>query len=291
MAIFGEIYSIPEGSSFERLQEAEGRGLLSNRFRGISSGKDVNGIYGADAVVLNGGYRYDRDYGDRIIYTGESGNVPGSLEIVMNQTLTARNKALLSSYTNNLPVRVIRGSKLESIFAPAAGYRYDGLFQIVDVVDSYTPEGFLIYQFIMEKMHSVILGEDKSHVPIRAPASYERIIRDTKIAVEVKLMYRNMCQFCGIRLSVSPDSYYAEGAHIKPLGKPYDGPDAKSNLLCLCPNHHVQFDRYRISIDPDSLDLVGMSGKLRVAPDHHIEKDYLWYHYDRFMEKQTEFRR
>jgi putative restriction endonuclease len=37
-------------------------------------------------------------------------------------------------------------------------------------------------------------------------------------------------------------STYAEGAHVRPLGRPHVGRDALENILCLCPNHHTQFD-------------------------------------------------
>jgi predicted restriction endonuclease len=48
---------------------------------------------------------------------------------------------------------------------------------------------------------------------------------------------------CGVRLQVGEGRFYSEAAHIRPLGKPYDGPDKASNMLVLCPNHHLQFDR------------------------------------------------
>jgi putative restriction endonuclease len=35
---------------------------------------------------------------------------------------------------------------------------------------------------------------------------------------------------------------YAEGAHVRPLGRPHLGADHLENLLCLCPNHHTQLD-------------------------------------------------
>jgi predicted restriction endonuclease len=52
-----------------------------------------------------------------------------------------------------------------------------------------------------------------------------------------------------ILVSLSPRRYYAEAAHIRPLGTPHNGPDAPSNMIVLCPNHHLQFDRGVISIE------------------------------------------
>ncbi|QLD28408.1 HNH endonuclease [Micromonospora carbonacea subsp. aurantiaca] len=63
-------------------------------------------------------------------------------------------------------------------------------------------------------------------------------------------MYDHQCQVCGVRLETR-DGYYSEAAHIQGLGKPHDGPDEISNLLCLCPNHHVQFDFFAIYIDDE----------------------------------------
>ena len=45
-----------------------------------------------------------------------------------DQELTRGNLALSRSVETGNPVRVIRGYKLRSPFAPDEGYRYDGLF-------------------------------------------------------------------------------------------------------------------------------------------------------------------
>lgn len=67
--------------------------------------------------------------------------------------------------------------------------------------------------------------------------------RDRAKAAALKLLYANTCQFCGTRLQIGNEQFHAEAAHIKPLGKPHDGPDRTSNVLVLCPNHHLQLDR------------------------------------------------
>lgn len=69
-------------------------------------------------------------------------------------------------------------------------------------------------------------------------------IRNASHVRKLKRLYGNVCQFCNAPLQVetSPDLFYAEGAHIKPVGKPHDGPDTPANLLILCPNHHVELD-------------------------------------------------
>lgn len=46
-----------------------------------------------------------------------------------DQTLTRGNLALSMSVESKQPVRVIRGYKLDSPFAPEEGYRYDGMYK------------------------------------------------------------------------------------------------------------------------------------------------------------------
>lgn len=46
-----------------------------------------------------------------------------------DQTLTRGNLALSLSVESKQPVRVIRGYKLDSPFAPEEGYRYDGMYE------------------------------------------------------------------------------------------------------------------------------------------------------------------
>ena len=56
----------------------------------------------------------------------------------------------------------------------------------------------------------------------------------------------------------SPSGPIAIGAHIQGLGRPHNGPDIIENMLCLCPNHHDQFDNYSYHIDPIILEIVGL---------------------------------
>jgi len=75
---------------------------------------------------------------------------------------------------------------------------------------------------------------------------------------------------------------YAEGAHIRPLGKPHDGDDVEGNVLCLCPNDHLLLDRGAVFLT-DKLDVVdGITGTgrgpLTVAGTHSIDVDCLRYH-------------
>ncbi len=85
--------------------------------------------------------------------------------------------------------------------------------------------------------------EESDEVVERHTVQVQQQKRDRKTAARLKRLYRNECMICGVRLQVAEEQYYSEAAHIRPLGKPHDGPDKPSNMLVLCPNHHLQFDR------------------------------------------------
>ncbi|MFG2473496.1 HNH endonuclease [Streptomyces fagopyri] len=105
--------------------------------------------------------------------------------------------------------------------------------------------------------------------------------RDQRLVNAIKLLYRHQCQVCGLRVETR-FGHYSEAAHIQGLGSPHNGPDEISNLLCLCPNHHVQFDTLAIFIDEDwnvrwSRDGVSVD-TLRRHSDHDIDEQYVEYH-------------
>lgn len=81
---------------------------------------------------------------------------------------------------------------------------------------------------------------------------------------------------------MTPTGPYAEAAHIRGLGRPHDGPDVVSNVLCLCPNHHVLFDAGAIYVDSDRrvVDVATNSviASLRTTPNHAIDMQHVAYH-------------
>ncbi|GGQ45984.1 hypothetical protein GCM10010216_02620 [Streptomyces flaveolus] len=105
--------------------------------------------------------------------------------------------------------------------------------------------------------------------------------RDPHLAEHIKLLYRHQCQVCGERLETR-FSHYSEAAHIQGIGRPHGGPDKLTNMLCLCPNHHVQFDKLFFFIDEDwnvrrSRD-EKLIGALIRHPQHVIDEDCVEYH-------------
>lgn len=90
-----------------------------------------------------------------------------------------------------------------------------------------------------------------------AVAEFRRVVRnirlrDTVLAIDLKRKYKNTCQVCHHALPLT-NSTFAEAHHIKPLGNPHCGPDIESNIIVVCPNHHVMFDRAALFIDPSTM--------------------------------------
>lgn len=50
---------------------------------------------------------------------------------------------------NGKPIRVIRGFKLDSPYAPASGYRYDGLYEVKKYWSETGLSGFLVWKFAL----------------------------------------------------------------------------------------------------------------------------------------------
>jgi len=182
-----------------------------------------------------------------------------------------------------LPVRVIRGYKLDSPYAPETGYRYDGLYVVEEYWQETGKSGFKVWRYRLTKIglgHCPPLkrGQESTNPPIRQETTTMRIVRDTGKSRYVKALYDYTCQMCGIQLK-TPTGAYAEGAHIKALGIPHNGPDNESNLLCLCPNCHVLFDSGAVAIS-DVLRVLGILGEplLYCEPHHEIAIEFIRYH-------------
>jgi putative restriction endonuclease len=280
--IFGEIQGIEEGQWFEGRKE-----MMETSFhRNWGAGIDGNGKDGTSAIVLSGGYEDDDDHGDEIIYTGAGGNDPATGKQIEDQIWTNRgNAGLLVSMDHGLPVRVIRGYMHQSELSPGKGYKYAGLYSVVDAWQERGKSGFMICRFRLEysggkedrKTPQQIELDYGRRESIRKSSTVIRIVRDTKIANDVKRYYDYECQVCQTFIPTKIGRY-AEGAHIKPLGKPHNGEDNTDNIICLCPNHHVMFDRGAFSIS-DGLNLLGnLSGRLLIRDGHKLNKENLSYH-------------
>ena len=86
------------------------------------------------------------------------------------------------------------------------------------------------------------VASDLAEPPGRIACEIQRIIRDTKAAREMKVVYDHKCQVCGGQFPTYEGKFYIEVHHLKPLGGDHMGLDEKDNMLVLCPNHHALFD-------------------------------------------------
>jgi putative restriction endonuclease len=283
--VFGEISGFPIGSTFATRKEMSEARVHPPTQAGISGSASE----GADSIVLSGGYEDDEDLGDTIIYTGQGGQDPNTRKQVKDQELTRGNKALAISYQKGLPVRVVRGSTHKSEWSPETGYLYCGLYQITDCWHERGKSGFLVWRFRLERSDdaAVPVGQKVeldsaggAEKPGRKKTTTLRVVRDTALSRSLKQYYDFTCQVCGIRLE-GPGGPYAEAAHIRPLGRPHNGPDTTDNLICLCPNHHFLFDVGAFSVADDH-SLIGMDGALSVLKNHDINSKHLEYHRDHF---------
>ncbi len=96
-------------------------------------------------------------------------------------------------------------------------------------------------------------SEDREGETIRIIRERSFILRDSKKVVEIKTLYENKCQICLTRIDAGGSRYYSEVHHIKPLGRPHEGSDVKSNMICVCPNHHAQLDLGGIELSLNTL--------------------------------------
>jgi len=279
---YGAIDGIEQGQVFEDRRALVDAGL----HRGIQAGIIGPGKLGAESIVVSGGYADDEDHGDVIIYTGHGGRDPNTRRQVADQELTRGNLALAVSCDRGIPVRVIRGSAGDPAHSPANGFVYSGLYTVTDYWEEIGRDGFKIQRFRLER-HPEPQPPPVPRVELgpadRISTTTQRIVRNTVLGRNVKELHDFTCQICEVKLETVTGGY-AEAAHIQPLGSPHDGPDTESNLLCLCANCHVRFDKHAIGIEDDLSVWDRLSGarlgQLRTHPRHQIDPEYLRYHRD-----------
>jgi putative restriction endonuclease len=179
-------------------------------------------------------------------------------------------------------VRVIRGHAHPSPHSPPVGYSYDGLYVVEDYWHEPGRSGVRVWRYRLRKVpqeatpdQTVAETPAAYSVVERRETTISRIVRDTAQARRIKALYRYACQVCDLRLEGLAGPY-AEAAHIRPLGRPHNGPDTADNILCLCPNHHVLLDFGGLHVNED-FSIVGEAGRLTLHPRHRINPAYLLY--------------
>tara|TARA_B100000780_G_scaffold256616_1_gene205903 strand:- start:10 stop:903 length:894 start_codon:yes stop_codon:yes gene_type:complete len=285
--IFGHIEGVSEGQVFSSRKELSDSGVHGPPMHGIW-GREQEG---SSSIVISGGYEDDVDRLDYILYTGQGGqDVPGGKQIA-DQEFIRGNRGLVLSKEYGLPVRVTRGFQVNH--GPDEGYRYDGVYFVREYERIRGKSGFYVCRFHLESEKT--LKQIESQLGDSLPSDYiptkrteiiiKKINRNIKLREKVKKMYDYKCQVCGVYLE-KPNGAIAIGAHIKGLGEPHNGPDVIENMLCLCPNHHDQFDALAFYIEPSDMEIVGLEDfsnkKLFFKPRHKVDVNFLKYHKERY---------
>ena len=106
----------------------------------------------------------------------------------------------------------------------------------------------------------------------------ERVLRELALlkrnrtfVLELKAKYDNKCQICGLKIEIGKNIFYSEIHHIQPVGSIHNGPDIKCNMICVCPNHHVQLD----------YGFLNLSKELLIISEHEIDEQYIKYYNDK----------
>ncbi|KAF8505941.1 PUA-like domain-containing protein [Russula emetica] len=157
---FGHIPGIPIGTWWESREECSNDAVHAPWVAGISGSPE-----GAYSVALSGGYEDDVDLGDCFTFTGSGGRALRGTKANPKNLRTAPqssdqsfehsfNKSLKVSSETGKPVRVIRGFKLNSPYAPSEGYRYDGLYVVENAwtEPGLNDGGFLVCKFIFQRV-------------------------------------------------------------------------------------------------------------------------------------------
>jgi putative restriction endonuclease len=286
-------HPVPIGSIFKNRTEVRAAGLHKHPMAGI----DYEPGGSALSIVVSGGYKEDKDFGNRIIYTGQGGqSSPGSNKQVEDQKLIRGNQALVISHLMQSPIKVIRGAGGDKKFSPSSGYRYDGYFLVTNHWFDYSADGPLVIRFELNQIEDqtfeiseqTISDTGKSKIPvgnqtpqrkIQSPTS--TISRDPKVTKWIKETYKDCCQICSLTLT-TPSSTYSQGAHIQGLGDPHNGKDTVNNMLCLCPNCHILFDFGAIYIQEDLKTIKNLITntvqKLTIHKNHKLDLESVIHH-------------
>lgn len=118
----------------------------------------------------------------------------------------------------------------------------------------------------------------EEYPPNRIRTTITRTVRDTALTGRIKRERKHRCQVCSMRLTTKGKPY-AEAHPVKPVG--HGGPDSESNILVLCPNHHVLFDRGEITILPEDIETIIDSKGNRIGTTRPPlpKRQFLQYHH------------
>ncbi|MCA1278927.1 YDG/SRA domain-containing protein [Saccharopolyspora sp. 7B] len=255
--VFGHIPGVVEQHLFPTRYDAHLLGV----HRALQAGIVGTRKEGAESIVVSGGYEDDEDQGHTIIYTGHGGQDERKRQIRHQSFDDPGNAALQTSTFTGRPVRVVRRANASNGSASGSGYSYAGLFVVEESWHAPGLRGFEMCRFRLVKLQEPDASAPAPEAPAeqapvgtRTPGRRRRtsdeVSRLSAVRRYVLAAYDYTCQACRGELLIN-GTPYAEGAHIRGVGAPHHGPDEIDNMLCLCPNCHVQLDKGALFIEAD----------------------------------------
>ncbi|KAJ7320747.1 PUA-like domain-containing protein [Mycena albidolilacea] len=142
---YGKPKGVPVGTWWPTRQECCAARVHRTTEAGIHGCKD-----GAFSVVMSGVYD-DVDDGETFVYIGTGGRQNSSS--CADQSMERKqNQYLVKSFKSRKVVRVVRGKNPASKWAPASGYRYDGLYFITEAWEEKGKTGFKVCKFRFKRL-------------------------------------------------------------------------------------------------------------------------------------------
>jgi putative restriction endonuclease len=261
----GPIKGVPLGARFSSRDALYSAGMHRDVQRDICGGSAAG--TGAESVVESGLVMDDIDIGRTVYFTGLGGlgRAGGQLS---DQSFSGLNGLLA--------LNVESGASIRLIVAVDGEFEYRGLYRVLDAWSTIGQNGWTICRYRFERNVNPEIENKfaKAHaIPDRRLTVHFAMVRDAGVPATVKKLYDYRCQICGIRLETLGGPY-AEGAHLIPLGGSNGGGiDDVTNVLCLCPNHHVLLDHGAIAFSDNwsVYDRAGHDlGQLYVHPKHGL---------------------
>lgn len=221
-----------------------------------------------------------------IIYIFEKGKYkPSEFKDYIKSLGILNDKDWESMTTRNYPIwkHQIDAAKQGLLGNQVLAENQDGTFSILDKKSNDAYNKISNYIEVIEQLEPEFL-EQEEYPPEKVTTTVTRRIRDTPLSNELKEERNYQCQVCGTTLTVRGRGY-AETHHVKPLG--HEGPDTETNMLVLCPNHHVLFDYGEIAISPKDCETVIDKEGNKIFPliPPAPKKEYIDYHYNKIYKR------
>jgi len=149
---YGHIPGVSVGATFRNREELIKAGVHAQSQAGIHGDPKQGG--GAFSICISEGYEDNEDMGERIIYVGAGGQDTNGQQIEAQSINDPRNGnlALSISCETKRPVRVVRGKNKSSHYAPASGYRYDGLYVVDSAIEKAGKKGYKMCFFELRRI-------------------------------------------------------------------------------------------------------------------------------------------